>query len=107
MSLVGGTGVCSSAMLRMGSSLTLSLSLTVDEFGWRDRGVFQCYAENGFGNATDRVDIKLNYHYRWVSTSFKNIYCLNRYDSYELLHLPLDVCGQWELLMYEKFFNSI
>lgn len=39
-------------------------SLLIDEFGWRDRGVFQCYAENGFGNATDRVDVKLNYHYR-------------------------------------------
>jgi hypothetical protein len=36
----------------------------LDEFGWRDRGVFQCYVENGFGNATERVDVKLNYHYR-------------------------------------------
>ena len=50
-----------------------TVPIFLDEIGWRDRGVFQCYAENGFGNATERVEVKLNYHYRLAPPPFSYI----------------------------------
>jgi len=39
-------------------------TLRIDMFGWRDRGKFICYADNGFNNASSQVYLQLNYHYR-------------------------------------------
>jgi len=41
-------------------------SLFIDKFGWRDRGQYQCYVDNSFGNDSVSVNLALNYEYRNV-----------------------------------------
>ena len=39
-------------------------SLLIDHFGWRDRGEYQCYADNLLANSSTKTLIRLNQHYR-------------------------------------------
>jgi len=41
-------------------------SLLIDKFGWRDRGPYQCYVDNSFGNDSVSVHLTLDHHYRNV-----------------------------------------
>ena len=41
-------------------------SLFIDKIGWRDRGQYQCYVDNSFGNDSVSVNLALNYEYRNV-----------------------------------------
>lgn len=49
-------------------------SLLIDQFGWRDRGPYQCYVDNNFGNESISVNISLNFHYRNVIYYWSLVY---------------------------------
>jgi len=49
-------------------------SLLIDKFGWRDRGPYQCYVDNSFGNDSISVNIALNYEYRNVIYYWSLVY---------------------------------
>jgi len=49
-------------------------SLLIDKFGWRDRGPYQCYVDNGFGNDSLSVHISLDYQYRNVIYYWSLVY---------------------------------
>lgn len=39
-------------------------SLIINDFGWIDRGIYQCFANNGVSNDTIQVNKKLDFHYK-------------------------------------------
>jgi len=49
-------------------------SLLIDQFGWRDRGPYQCYVDNNFGNESLSVNLSLNFHYRNVIYYWSLVY---------------------------------
>eukprot|EP00090_Calanus_glacialis_P009761 TRINITY_DN18168_c0_g1_i1.p1 TRINITY_DN18168_c0_g1~~TRINITY_DN18168_c0_g1_i1.p1 ORF type:complete len:868 (+),score=159.25 TRINITY_DN18168_c0_g1_i1:67-2670(+) len=49
-------------------------SLLIDQFGWRDRGLYKCYVDNNFGNDSLSVELTLNYHYRNVVYYWSLVY---------------------------------
>jgi len=49
-------------------------SLFIDKFGWRDRGYYQCYVDNNFGNFSVSVNLSLNYEYRNIIYYWSLVY---------------------------------
>merc|ERR1719412_88147 len=41
-------------------------SLVIDQFGWRDRGEYACYVDNGAGAELARVELSLDHRYRSI-----------------------------------------
>jgi len=49
-------------------------SLLIDQFGWRDRGPYQCYVDNNFGNDSVSVNLSLNFRYRNIVYYWSLVY---------------------------------
>jgi len=52
----------------------LNGSLLIDQFGWRDRGPYQCYVDNNFGNDSAVVHLSLDHQYRNVVYYWSLVY---------------------------------
>ena len=51
-------------------------SLLIDHFGWRDRGQYQCYADNMLANSSNTTLISLDHQYRQVVYLWSLLYGL-------------------------------
>ena len=51
-------------------------SLLIDQFGWRDRGQYQCYVDNLLANSSLTQEIKLDHQYRQVIYLWSLLYGL-------------------------------
>ena len=49
-------------------------SLVIDQFGWRDRGEYACYVDNGAGAELARVELSLDHRYRSIVYYWSLVY---------------------------------